>query len=127
LIGLYRLSKELKIDGKARNLSDLYCLYQFYSVQYRFDDGCDFALNQGISLKMTNQKLLKDSIETIKKLRTELHNDIDSSKREELDQIIKDLESYKNRQVLANQIINLFGRALAIIPILEKVLDEFNK
>ncbi|MCX7068458.1 MAG: hypothetical protein NTW85_12290 [Methylococcales bacterium] len=74
---------------------------------------------------MKNQKLLKDSIETIKKLRAELHNDIDSSKREELDQIIKDLESYENRQILVNQILSLFGKALALIPILERVWDEF--
>ena len=44
-----------------------------------------------------NQKLLKNSIETIKKLRAELHNDIDSSKRKELDQIIKDLECYEDQ------------------------------
>lgn len=74
---------------------------------------------------MTNQKLLKDSIETIKKLRAELHNDIDSSKREELDQIIEDLESYENRQILVNQILILFGKALALLPMLEKIWDEF--
>lgn len=74
---------------------------------------------------MINQNLLKDSIETIKKLRAELHNDIDDSKREELDQIIKDLESYDNRQILVNQILILFGKALALLPMIEKIWDEF--
>jgi hypothetical protein len=74
---------------------------------------------------MTNQKLLKDSIETIKKLRAELHNDIDSSKREELDQIIKDLESYEEQQISHNKMLSLLGKALALLPILEKIWDEF--
>ena len=74
---------------------------------------------------MNNQKLLKDSIETIKKLRTELHNDIGSSKREELDQIIKDLEGYEEQQISHNKMLSLLGKALALIPILERVWDEF--
>jgi hypothetical protein len=74
-----------------------------------------------------NQKLLKTSIESIKKLRAELHNDIDSSKRKELEQIIKDLECYKGQHISPNQILGLIGKALAILPVLEKIWDEFNK
>lgn len=74
-----------------------------------------------------NQKLLKTSIESIKKLREELHNDIDSSKRKELDQIIKDLEYYEGPQISPNQILVLIGKALAILPVLEKIRDELNK
>lgn len=70
-------------------------------------------------------KLLKDSIESIKQLRDELHDDIDSSKRKKLDQIIKDLESCEKRQISPNQILDLLGKALALLPLLERVLDKF--
>jgi len=76
---------------------------------------------------MKNLQLLKISIESIKKLRAELHNDIDSSKRKELDQIINDLECYEGQQISPNQILSLIGKALAILPVLEKIWDEFNK
>lgn len=70
-------------------------------------------------------KLLKSSIESIKQLRYELHDDIDSSKRKKLDKIIKDLESCEKRQISPNQILDLLGKALALLPLLERILDKF--
>jgi hypothetical protein len=70
-------------------------------------------------------KLLKDSIESVKQLRDELHDDIDSSKRKKLDRIIEDLESCEKRNISPNQILDLIGKALALLPLLEKVLDKF--
>lgn len=73
-----------------------------------------------------NPQLLKSSIENIKQLREELHNDIDSSKRNKLDQIIKDLESYEGQKVSVNQILSLFGKALAIFSVIERVLNKLD-
>lgn len=76
---------------------------------------------------MKNLQLLKTSIESLKGFRAELHDDIDSSKRKKLDQIIKDLECCKGQQISPNQILKLFGKALALLPALERIWDELNK
>lgn len=76
---------------------------------------------------MTNQKLLKASIESLKGFRTELHNDIDNSKRIELEEIIRNLECCEGQQISPNQMLHFLGKALAILPILERIFDELNK
>ena len=76
---------------------------------------------------MKNQKLLKTSIESLKRFHEELHNDIDSSKRMELEQIIKDLECSEGQQISPSQVLNLLGKALDLLPLFERIWDEFNK
>jgi len=76
---------------------------------------------------MKNLQLLKTSIESLKGLRAELHDDIGSSKRKKLDQIIKNLECCEDQQISPKQILILLGKALALLPTVERILDEFNK
>ena len=76
---------------------------------------------------MTNEILLKNSIETLKKFRDEIHDEIDSSKRAELDLIIKNLECCEPKKITAHQIIELFGKAIRFLPALEKILDVLDK
>lgn len=70
-----------------------------------------------------NQQLLKSSIETIKQFREELHNDIDSSKREKLDQVIADLERCEAQKVTTAQILIFLGKVVEILPSIEKMLE----
>jgi hypothetical protein len=72
---------------------------------------------------VNNQQLLKSSIETIKQLREELHDDIDSSRREKLDQVIEDLERCDAQKITAVQILDLFGKAINALPCIEKILE----
>jgi hypothetical protein len=72
---------------------------------------------------MRNQQLLKSSIEAIKTLRLEIHDDIGGIKRDELDQIIKNLECYEGQQITANQILEVLGKAISYLPALEKIID----
>lgn len=76
---------------------------------------------------MSNQKLLKNSIEIIKQVREELRNDIDSSKREKLDQVIEDLERCNAQKITADQILILLGKAIKVIPYIEKMLEILEK
>lgn len=76
---------------------------------------------------MNNQKLLKDSIENIKQLRDELHNDIDSSKRNKLDKIIHDLGCYENQQITAKQILALLGEAVSLLPAIATIIEFWDK
>lgn len=75
---------------------------------------------------MRNQQLLKNSIEIIKQVREELRNDIDSSKREKLDQVIEDLERCNAQKITTDQILILFGKAIKVVPYIEKMLEMFN-
>lgn len=75
---------------------------------------------------MNNQQLLKNSIEIIKQLRDELHDDIDSSKREKLDQVIEDLERCDVQKVTPDQILVFLGKVVEKLPYIEKMLEMFN-
>lgn len=74
---------------------------------------------------MTNRSLLKNSIETLKGLRVELHDKIDSGIRKKLNQIIQDLESCDEHRISPQQILDLFGKGLALIPLIEKLMEKF--
>jgi len=76
---------------------------------------------------MNNQLLLKISIEIIKELRTEIHDDIDDSNRKKLDQIIKDLEFCNVKELSKDQILKLFGKAITLIPALTKIIMFWGK
>jgi hypothetical protein len=71
---------------------------------------------------MKNLQLLKISIESIKALQLEIHDDIDDSKRKKLDQIVKDLEHCEDQNISANRILELLGKAIDILPAIAKFL-----
>lgn len=72
---------------------------------------------------MNNQQLLKNSIEIIKQLREELHDDIDSSRREKLDQVIEYLTHCDAQKITAVQIFDLLGKAVDVIPYIAQILE----
>jgi len=74
---------------------------------------------------MRNRKLLKDSIDILILIRDELHDDIDSSKRSELDKAIKELENAKD-EFRPSQMLNVIGRVVILIPAIERILKGFD-
>lgn len=69
----------------------------------------------------SNLNLLKNSIESLKLMRQEMHDVMDSSKRAELDQIISDLEQYGTEKS-RTQLLDIFGTAIKLIPAVEALL-----
>lgn len=73
---------------------------------------------------MKNQQLLKSSIESLKMIQEQLHNDIDSSKRKELQKVIEELEMCESG-VTPNQLLFLLGRVLNWLPAVERIINCF--
>lgn len=73
---------------------------------------------------MSNHNLLKDSVGLLKKIRQELHDDIDSSKRSELDRVIKELES-NGRKLSRSDLLKVIGRVMIWVPAIERVINSF--
>jgi hypothetical protein len=74
-----------------------------------------------------NRRLLEKSIESLKMIQLEMHDDMDSSKRAELEQIIKNLENYGHKKS-PTELLELLGKCVAIIPAVDrllKILSEF--
>ncbi|EKO3674030.1 hypothetical protein M3923_002719 [Vibrio metschnikovii] len=75
----------------------------------------------------SNPRLLKNSIESLKMIQSEMHDDMDSSKRAELDKVISDLEKCGTEKS-PTQLLEILGKCLALVPAVErllKVLSEF--
>lgn len=70
---------------------------------------------------MINQELLKSSIESLKMIQSELHDDIDSSERIELGRIIKELESC-NTNITPRQLLIVLGKVISWIPAVERLI-----
>jgi hypothetical protein len=73
---------------------------------------------------MKNQQLLKSSIESLKMIQEQLHNDIDSSKRKELQKVIEELEMCESG-VTPNQLLFLLGRVITWLPAIERIINCF--
>lgn len=71
--------------------------------------------------RKSNPNLLKNSIESLKLMREEMHDVMDSSKRAELDQIISDLEQHGTEKS-RSQLLEAFGAAIKLIPAVEALL-----
>lgn len=71
---------------------------------------------------MINHQLLKSSIESLKLVQQELHNDIDSSKRIELQRIINELESCKE-SVTPSQLLLKLGKVFSWFPAIERLIN----
>ncbi|WP_028868894.1 hypothetical protein [Psychromonas arctica] len=70
---------------------------------------------------MINQELLKSSIESLKMIQSELHDDIDSSERIELGRIIKELESC-NTNITPRQLLIIVDKVISWIPAVERLV-----
>ena len=78
-------------------------------------------------IAMKNIQLLKSSIECLKMIREELHDDIDSGKRNKLEKVICDLESCA-KGTTPDQLLEMLGQAISYVPAIErliKALSEF--
>ena len=73
---------------------------------------------------MKNQQLLKSSIESLKLIQIELHDDIDSSKRLELEKVIKELESCET-EPSPHQLLTKMGKVIVWIPAIERFINLF--
>ncbi|MEH6385216.1 MAG: hypothetical protein V7780_11450 [Colwellia sp.] len=70
---------------------------------------------------MINQQLLQSSIESLKMIQEELRDDIDSSKREELNRVIDELESCKS-EISAKQLLLMLGKVISWFPAIERLI-----
>ncbi len=75
---------------------------------------------------MTNHNLLKKSLESLKMIRVEMHDVMDSSKREELDRVIKDLEQCGTTKSSA-QLLEILGSCIKWIPAVERFLKMLSE
>jgi len=75
---------------------------------------------------MRKHILLKDSIDLLKRIQVELHDDIDSSKRNELDRIIKELESCEE-ELTPNQLLFILGKVVVFIPAIERIFRKLSE
>ncbi len=73
---------------------------------------------------MKHHQLLTSSLVSLKQLRDELHNDIDSSKRETLDKVINDLESFGSG-ITPYELMTALGKGIALIPAFERIVKVF--
>ncbi|SHE98626.1 hypothetical protein [Vibrio gazogenes] len=69
----------------------------------------------------SNPHLLKNSIESLKLMREEMHDVMDSSKRAKLDKIISDLEQHGTEKS-CSQLLEIIGAAIKLIPAVEALL-----
>ncbi|WP_424045986.1 hypothetical protein [Neisseria sicca] len=67
--------------------------------------------------------LLKDSIDTLKQLKMEMHDVMDSSAQAKLEQVIQDLEQHDNLTKL--ELLQILGKVLDWLPIVSKLLAKF--
>jgi hypothetical protein len=75
---------------------------------------------------MKNRKLLKDSIECLKNIRDELHDDIDSSTRNKLEKAIQNIESC-TEGMTSNQLLIELGKALSYVPAIERIVKALSE
>lgn len=73
-----------------------------------------------------NHRLLEKSIESLKMIQLEMHDDMDSSKRAELEKIILDLEYFGHKKT-PTQLLEILGKCLSIVPAVERLLTILSK
>ncbi|WP_386691968.1 hypothetical protein O1Q79_01875 [Lonepinella sp. MS14434] len=76
---------------------------------------------------MKNSDLLKNSIETLKLLRVEMHNKMDSREQAKLDEVIKNLEQNQlvEKPFDKSELLKLLGDILKNLPYLSKMIETF--
>lgn len=73
-----------------------------------------------------NHRLLKKSIESLKMFQSEMHDDMDSSKHAELEQIILELENYGHKKS-PTQLLEILGKCISLAPAVERLLKIFSE
>ena len=71
-----------------------------------------------------NAQLLRNSIDTLKSIRQELHNNIENSVLETLDEAISDLEyiQQSSDQISAHDVLYILGQILEKLPMIVELI-----
>lgn len=73
-----------------------------------------------------DQIILKNSIKTLKMFLVEMHDAIDSSKRKELEEVIKQLENYQKDYTPA-QLMDILSKWVGLIPVVIQLIEFLSK
>ncbi|EMF0915973.1 MULTISPECIES: hypothetical protein [Morganellaceae] len=73
---------------------------------------------------MSNKNLLKESIEVLKLLSIEMHDEMDNSKLDELKKVIKALEEHEEDQKITRKdLLEVFSKVIESIPAVASILN----
>ena len=65
--------------------------------------------------------LLKNTIYTLKQLKMEMHDDMDSSTQAKLDQVIQDLEQHND--LTKSKLLQILGEILEWLPVIRSIMQ----
>ena len=71
--------------------------------------------------------LLKNTIDTLKQLKMEMHDDMDSSTQAKLDQIIQDLEQHHHNALTKSKLLQILGEILECLPVIRSIMQLLDK
>nr|WP_314383123.1 hypothetical protein [uncultured Cardiobacterium sp.] len=66
--------------------------------------------------------LLKNSIDTLKQLKMEMHDVMDSSTKAKLEQVIQDLERHDD--LTKSELLQILGAVLHWLPLIKEMFDK---
>lgn len=66
--------------------------------------------------------LLKNSIDTLKRLKMEMHDVMDSSTKAKLEQVIQDLERHDD--LTKSELLQILGAVLHWLPLIKEMFDK---
>ena len=66
--------------------------------------------------------LLKNSIDTLKQLKMEMHDVMDSSTKAKLEQVIQDLERHDD--LTKSDLLQILGAVLHWLPLIKEMFDK---
>lgn len=69
--------------------------------------------------------LLKNTIDTLKQLKMEMHDDMDSSTQAKLDQVIQDLEQHND--LTKSKLLQILGEILEWLPVIRSIMQLLDK
>ena len=69
--------------------------------------------------------LLKNTIDTLKQLKMEMHDVMDSSTQAKLDQVIQDLEQYND--LTKSKLLQILGEILEWLPVIRGIMQLLDK
>lgn len=69
--------------------------------------------------------LLKNAIDTLKQLKMEMHDDMDSSTQAKLDQVIQDLEQHDD--LTKSKLLQILGEVLEWLPVIRCMMQLLDK
>ncbi|KPN71927.1 hypothetical protein [Neisseria sp. 83E34] len=69
--------------------------------------------------------LLKNTIDTLKQLKMEMHDDMDSSTQAKLDQVIQDLEQHDD--LTKSKLLQILGAVLECLPVIRGIMQLLDK